>query len=124
MLEPVKLQDISYGRSTCYEHHTPEYVVCRLCGSDKTRIQQCNGMPLWVKDKNVYGNKIYQYLCYDCAYQNIDTRKCFICGNNKILHRIFGTDTYWTGKYECQSCMRKRLRKGKQHGNRRRAKET
>lgn len=117
VLEPVKLEDIRHG------HYIRKDVVCRLCGSDKTRIQSSNGMPLWVKDKDIHRNETGQYLCYDCAYPDIDTRKCSMCGGNEILLKVFDRDAYWTGKYECQFCVYNRARKGKQHGIRRRTEE-
>lgn len=102
MLKLVERQEIRYKKGRW------KGVVCRLCGSDITRILPSNEMPLWIKDKNSYGERTSQYLCYDCAHQNTEIKRCSICKDTKYLYRIFDTDAYWTGKYECIYCKRKK----------------
>lgn len=83
-------------------------IKCRLCKGAETRVSSI-GKPIWIRDKNIRGDWIGQYLCYDCYYKQ--EKVCYRCGAEQIIKSMHMLRHYnrgtWTGKYICQDCYRK-----------------
>lgn len=73
--------------------------ICRLCGSQKTRIQS-NGKHIWIKDVDINRRFTGSYLCYKCAYE--DNRPS--CGHKNRFYKVYDDNGIWTGKIQCKIC--------------------
>jgi len=77
-------------------------VECRLCGSTESRRNASN-KPIWIQDRDRYGNWTHEYICYSCRY--LDNNYCYKCGKEDKLMFHYDNDGYWDGKRICFSCM-------------------
>jgi hypothetical protein len=80
-------------------HRFKKNKKCRLCGSDKTR-NRSDGKAIWVKDLNINGDWIGEYLCYDCVYTNNRP----VCGHVNRFEKIYDSNGLWTGERRCKIC--------------------
>ncbi len=81
-------------------HKFRQTLKCRLCGSDKTRIQS-NNKPIWVRDLDINKEFTGKYLCYKCYYQV--EKKCYKCGKTNGINKEY-IDEHWTGRFMCHNC--------------------
>jgi hypothetical protein len=72
---------------------------CRLCKSDKTRIQS-NGKSIWIKDLDITKKFTGEYLCYKCAYE--ENRPT--CEHTNRIYKIYDDNGIWTGRRKCKIC--------------------